>query len=178
MYGRGVSAPHGVSIRRGRPDLHRDQAIVERWNRTLAERLFGHQYTLEMKLSEGQRSSEWVKRLPAVVAALNGEVTRLTGEKPKDAIKAKSVPQKPSLRVFWDRTRPVGQKEQKLPSIVGVQYLYQPGKLEGGQRRASDPFWSLEVYRLGRSVMKPGKPVLYYLLDEPKRGASGRAPRH
>ena len=33
---------HGASVRCGRPDLHRDQAIVERWNRTLAERLFRH----------------------------------------------------------------------------------------------------------------------------------------
>jgi len=29
-------------IRRGRPETHRDQAIVERFNRTLSERLFGH----------------------------------------------------------------------------------------------------------------------------------------
>jgi len=34
-------------IRRGRVDIHRDQAIVERFNRTLAERLFGHQYAVE-----------------------------------------------------------------------------------------------------------------------------------
>ena len=32
-------AKNGVKIRRGRVDIHRDQGIVERWNRTLAERL-------------------------------------------------------------------------------------------------------------------------------------------
>jgi len=32
----------GVTIRRGRVDIHRDQAIVGRFNRTLAERLFGY----------------------------------------------------------------------------------------------------------------------------------------
>ena len=73
-------AKHGVSVRRGRVDIHRDQGIVERFNRTLAERLFGHQYAQEMRLPSGQRSTEWVARLPAVVAALNGEVTRLTGK--------------------------------------------------------------------------------------------------
>ena len=41
-------------IRRGRAETHRDQAIVERFNRTLAERLFGHQYAVEMLLPEGQ----------------------------------------------------------------------------------------------------------------------------
>ena len=64
---------HKTYIRRGRVDIHRDQAIVERFNRTLAERLFGHQYAVEMRMPEGQRSTAWVKRLPEVVAALNKE---------------------------------------------------------------------------------------------------------
>ena len=60
---------NGTTIRYGRVDIHPDQVIVERFNRTLAERLFGHQYTVEMRLSKGQRSSEWVVRLPAAVSA-------------------------------------------------------------------------------------------------------------
>ena len=47
-------------------------------------------------------------RLPSVVASLNGEVTRLTGKKPSDAIKAKTLfrgAQKPSSVVPG---RPVG----------------------------------------------------------------------
>ena len=160
-------AKHNVSIRRGRVDIHRDQGIVERFNRTLAERLFGHQYAQEMRLPEGERSTEWVGRLPAVVAALNREVTRLTGQKPVEAIKLKSVAQKPSSVVPG---RLVGLKEQKLPSSIGVRYMYQPGELEEGCRRVTDPIWSLQVYWLGRSVTKPDEPVLYYLLDGPARG--------
>ena len=87
---------HKTYIRRGRTEIHRDQAIVERFNRTLAERLFGHQYAVEMLLPEGKRSTEWVKRLPDVVGALNNEVTRLTGKRPASAIKEKSVVAKPS----------------------------------------------------------------------------------
>ena len=65
---------------------------MERFNRTLAERLFGHQYAQEMQQeAEGQRSTEWAARLPVVVSALNNEVTRLTGKKPSVAIKAKKV---------------------------------------------------------------------------------------
>ena len=37
-------ARQNVEARRGRVGSHRDQGIVERWNRTLSERLFGHQY--------------------------------------------------------------------------------------------------------------------------------------
>ena len=37
-----LMAEHNLSIRRGRKEIHRDQALVERFNRTLAERLFGY----------------------------------------------------------------------------------------------------------------------------------------
>ena len=40
---------HKTAVRRGRVDIHWDQAIVERFNRTLAERLFGYQYAVEMR---------------------------------------------------------------------------------------------------------------------------------
>ena len=82
---------HKTYIRRGRTEIHRDQAIVERFNRTLAERLFGHQYAVEMLLPEGKRSTEWVKRLPEVVHALNNEVTSLIGKKPSVAVKEKAA---------------------------------------------------------------------------------------
>ena len=69
---------HDVRIRRGNVNVHRDQGIVERFNRTLSERLFSFQYSQEMNLKSGERSTEWVKRLPEAVEALNSEKTRLT----------------------------------------------------------------------------------------------------
>ena len=132
---------HITFIRRGRTEIHRDQAIVERFNRTLAARLFGHQYADEMRLPEGQQSNVWVKRLPEVVSALNNEVTSLTGKKPTVAIEGNAVAAKPSTKYL----RPVGQKEKRLPSLVSVRYLFQPGDLEGGVKRATDPIWSLKV---------------------------------
>ena len=142
---------HKTYIRRGRTEIHRDQAIVERFNRTLAERLFGHQYAVEMLLPEGQRSTAWAKRLPDVVSALNNEVTSLIGKKPAVAIKEKAVASKPSTKY----SRPVGLKEQKLPPLINVRYLYQPGELEGGTKRATDPIWSLKVYQVVKNSTKP-----------------------
>ena len=155
---------HKTYIRRGRTEIHRDQAIVERFNRTLAERLFGHQYAVEM-LHAG-RSTVWVKRLPDVVKALNNEVTSLIGKKPAVAIKEKEVYSKPSTKY----NRPVGLAEKKLPSLIHVRYLYQPGELEGGTKRATDPNWSLKVYQVVENRTKPDQPVVYYLSDGPKRG--------
>ena len=140
--------------------------IVERFNRMLAECLFGHQYAVEMLFPLGQRSTAWFKRLPNVAAALNGKVTCLTGKKPAVAIKAKVVSAKPSTPY----SRPVGVNEKKLPYNVNIRYLYQPGELEGGTKRATDPIWSLKVYMLERFVTRSDKPVLYYLHEGPKRG--------
>lgn len=116
--------------------------------------------------AEGQRSSEWVIRPPALVSALNGEVTRLPGKKPAEAIKKEAVAAKPAA--FYHS--PVGINEKKLPTLVYVRYLYQPGELEGGCKRATDPVWSLKVHNIEKSVTKPGEPVLYYLQNGPKRG--------
>ena len=66
--------------------------------------------------------------------------------------------------------RPVGVHERKLPPMVNVRYLYYPGELEGGGRRATDPIWSLKVYNIQRVDTKPHEPVVYYLYDGPKRG--------
>ena len=62
---------HGVRIRRGNVNVHRDQGIVERFNKTLSERLFSFQYSQEMNMKSGERSRKRVSRLPKVVSALN-----------------------------------------------------------------------------------------------------------
>ena len=118
-----------------------------------------------MRLPDNKRSTEWVTRLPAVISALNKEVTRLTGKKPAEAIKKKSV----SANSSTPYLRPVGVNEKKLPSGSSVRYLYQPGELEGGRRRATDPIWSLTVYEIEKIMIKPDAPVIYYLLVGPKR---------
>ena len=128
---------------------------MERFNRTLAERLFRHQCVQEMRLPSGERST-----VALCCGSSEWRSDRLTGKKPSDAIKAKTLTQKPSSVVPG---RPLGLREQNVPLGVGVRYLYQPGELEGGRQRATDPVWSLEVYRLGHSVTRPDEPLLYYL---------------
>ena len=143
--------------------VHRAQAFVERANRTLGERLFSNQYAQEM-VSEG-RSRVWVKRLPDVMKALNSQVIRITGKEPDKALGLKEVE---IDKINYKR--PVGLKEKRLPSGVQVRYLLSPGEDEGGERRiATDPIWSITVYNINRVVISPDQPVLYYLLDGPKR---------
>ena len=77
---------HDVIIQRGDPSQHRSQGIVERFNRTLADRLFTYQYHNESE-DPSKTNREWVFRLQNVVSSLNNEKTRLIGMKPVDAIK-------------------------------------------------------------------------------------------
>jgi len=155
----------GTKIRRGTPQLHRDQGIVERFNRTLAERLFAHQYAQEFVTRTDSR--EWVARLPDVIKNLNNEESQLIGKKPRLAVKLMSVKSQPSTPA----KRPVGMEEKKLRTNALVRYLYQSGELEkDSRRRATDPVWSVSVHTIERSVTKNDEPVLYYLVDAPPRG--------
>ena len=154
---------HNMKIQRSEAGNHRAQAFVERANRTLGERLFSHQYAQEMISDE--RSRVWVKRLPAVMKALNSEVIRITGKEPDKALSLREV----EMREV-NYKRPVGLKEKRLPPGVQVRYLLSPGEDEGEERRrATDPIWSIEVYNITRVVVSSEQPVLYYLLDGPKR---------
>jgi hypothetical protein len=149
---------NNVNIQRSEAKNHRAQAIVERVNRTLAEKLYSLQYAKEMHL-KGERSREWVKRLPAVLKGINSGVKRITGKSAAEAVKLTEVPEK-----HVNYKRPVGLKEEKLPAGVKVRYLYQNGELEGGeQQRATDPIWSMDVYDIVKTLVSENQPVLYYL---------------
>ena len=58
---------------------------MERFNRTLADRLFSYQYRKELE-DPLKSNREWVSRLQDVVSALNNEKIRLIEMKPIDAI--------------------------------------------------------------------------------------------
>ena len=129
-----------VHIQRSEAKNHRAQAIVERANRTLSEKLFSHQYAQELLMDD--KSRVWVNRLRGVLKVLNSEVKRLTGKEPVKAIAMKEVGDKKI-----DYKRPVGHKEVLLPPGVQVRYLLAPGEYEGGdKRRATDPIWSIRHF--------------------------------
>ena len=157
---------HDVLTQRGDPSQHRSQGIVERYNRTLADRLFSYKYHKELEDSS-KSSREWVSRLQNVVSALNNESTRLIGMKPVDAIKQTLVKQ--------GFSQPVKDYEEKLLDVgTKVRYLYEPGELEGqkygGERRkrSTDPIWSVDVYKIKDRYVQKHQPSLYYLVGGPK----------
>ena len=63
---------HDLITQREDLSQHRSQRIVERFNRTLADRLFSYQYRKELK-NPLKSNREWVSRLQNIVSALNNE---------------------------------------------------------------------------------------------------------
>ena len=57
---------HDVITKRGDPSQHRSQGIVERFNRTLADRLFSYQCHKELE-DPSKSNREWVSRLQNVL---------------------------------------------------------------------------------------------------------------
>ena len=142
---------HDVMIQHRDPSQHRSQGIVERFNRTLADRLFTYQYHKE---SEDPSKSN--------------EKTRLIGMKPADAIKETLVEQ--------GFSQPAKEYEEKLLDVgTKVRYLYEPDELEGYQykderrKRSTNPIWSVDVYKIKDRYVQKHQPTLYYLDAGPKR---------
>ena len=119
---------------------------MEKFSRTLADRLFSYQYHKDLE-DPSKSNREWVSLLQSVVSALNNEKTRLIGMKPVVAIKQTLVEQ--------GFSQPVKEYEEKLLNIgTKVRYLYESGELEGQiykgeiRKRSTDPIWSVDVFRI------------------------------
>ena len=147
---------HGVAIHRGIPGHHRSQALVESFNKQLSVRLFAYQYHQE--IMDRTRNTEWVRRLPSVLRAMNEE-GRL---KPVDAIKRKeiNVQTKVTTTASQHKLIPFGQK---------LRYLYAPGEAENDTRkRATDPIWSINTYEI-QKIIEMNPPVYYLTPPAPQR---------
>ncbi len=153
---------HGVKIQKAKSK--RTMGIVERYNRTLTEKLFRIQDAhdlLSLHLSE--RSRVWVKNLPIIVNDINNSVTRLLGLAPIMAIKNKQVYAKSSRK---SRNRPMGYNEDQLTYDILIRYLLEPSDLEGNRRRAGDMNWSQQIYRIRKALIQKDQPILYWLIDD------------
>ncbi len=153
---------HGVLIQKAKSK--RTMGIVERYNRTLIEKLFPSQDASDLlTLHLNMISRVWVKNLAIVVEYINNSNTDQLGISPVDAIEKEEVLAKPS----YPRDGPIGFDEEKLSGDVLVRYLLYPSDLEGGRRRAGDLNWSPHIYHICQSMVQKNQPVLYWLEEVP-----------
>ena len=140
---------------------HRSQAIVENWNRTLAQRLYSGQYSREY--ADGKTNHDWSALLPRVVADFNKTKVRTFGKSPVelvDVLRKGHVPQRidhPSAAYERATT------EAPLPLFTPVHVRIEDDELPGKKRRATDPYWHSAVEPIVSRVLADGKPPLYYV---------------
>jgi hypothetical protein len=154
---------HGTRFQKA--ESKHTMGIVERYNRTLIERLFRSQDASD-QLDLTERSRVWVKNLPIIVEDLNNSITRLIGMSPANAIEMEEVIAKSSK----SRNGPMGYDEKTLPSDALVRYLLLNNDLEDGRRRAGDLNWSSQIYHIRESLVQKNQPVLYWLIDDEGHG--------
>ena len=65
------------------------------------------------------------------------------------------------------QNRPAGEP---ICPYSAVRYLYQPGEQEGGQRRATDPVWSVSIHKISHHIVLQGIRVYHLMPPAPQRG--------
>src|SRR5436190_14992441 len=155
-------------------------AFIKAFKKTIAKLTYKVQYAIEGRLTDGERSRVFKRILKKYIDYLNNSKTRLIGMSPARAMTLEEVESKPSKKP----KRAIGKDEEiKLQKGTAVRYLLKAGELEGDhRRRATDPYWSLRVFKIKRVVIgkNPPQPVLYYLEDEPIESTAhliGRNPK-
>ncbi|POG69266.1 hypothetical protein GLOIN_2v1777358 [Rhizophagus irregularis DAOM 181602=DAOM 197198] len=155
-------------------------ALIKAFKKRIAELIYKVQYAIEGRLTDGEQSRLWKKILKKYIDYLNNSKTRFIGMSPARAMTLEEVESKPSRKA----KRAIGKDEEiKLQKGTAVRYLLKPGELEGDhRRRATDPYWSLRVYKIKRVVIgkNPPQPILYYLengLIESTAHLMGRNPK-
>ena len=142
-------------------------AFIKAFKKIIAQLTYKVQYAIEGRLTDGERSRVFKKILKKYIDYLNNNKTRLIRMSPARAMTLEEVESKPSKKP----KRAIGKDEEiKLQKGTAVRYLLKAGELEGDhRRRATDPYWSLRVYRIKRVIVgrNPPQPVLYYLKSEP-----------
>lgn len=161
------------------PHNHKDQAFVERYNKTLAERLFKRMSHIEdenvkkaekdirirdigvnyKKKTEAKLSnSSWYKNLQKVVDQLNSERTRMIGMSPNDAMKQQHV------RQPLDLDSPPDVIKYKVGDVV--KYFLFGDQTVDKRRRATDRKWSFNNYVIKRIDKQEHRPIFYYIGPE------------
>ena len=145
----------GINIRVAQTGRHRQQGLVESRNKSIATPLLKRQTAEE--LITGEKSTQWIKYLPAVVKYLNNKFEK------KDPWNDTN----PDYKVIFGETTCKGNTCDVLNVGTMVRYkLDEPidvasGKKLAGKFRAGDIKWSMKPVKIEHIQLIPNNPPLY-----------------
>jgi len=145
----------GVNVKFTETGRHRQNAVVERMNLTLATILFKRMVSQE--LITGETSKEWVSDLPGLIKTLNKKENKKVPLNPND------IPELPIIDDYSGKMLSIGQEVRyKLDYPINTTNnarLY-------GEFRATDIRWSPKIYKIIDIQLMPGKPPMYLINDK------------
>ncbi len=155
-----------ITVRVAETGRHRQQALVESRNGSIARILLGRQTAEELITKE--RSVTWVKHLPKLIELLNKKFERKTEPAFKKGMKEEENPD--YEKIFGDVRSTKGTSDL-IPIGAKVRFqLDEPRsvvddkKLYGGFR-AGDIRWSMNVETVERYQLRPNQPPLYKITN-------------
>ena len=169
---------HNTRINVSETGFHKATAMVERFNRTLAERLFKQIHHKEIET--GRVVKDWVDILQPTIDQLNSEISSYIKMAPNDAIKLQHVPQKQhndqeatkkNILNIGDEVRHKLAKDriQNISHSSFVDNNAVDVSVSNGKRRATDPIYSLTKHKIVSIKEVPNHPTIYYI-DNFKHG--------
>lgn len=153
---RGALLPYlksqNIGIRVAKPQRHRQQALVERKNFSIAKALFHRMISQE--LITGETSREWISDIATVVKLLNLKAGKFT---PPKTHNEDPVASGDSTKLLDIGTK-VRVKLDAPKEAVGEDLKHLSGKF-----RATDIRWDPKIRTVNDIILKPGFPPMYLL---------------
>ena len=146
---------NGIKIKPTLPYRHRQNAYVERFNQQMGHVLF--KIMLDKEITTNQVSTEWVRYVHALITSHNDKILeRLTNRK---------RPSEPIRPIRFNRnSNYIIRNGTFVRRILDYPVDYFGKKLHGDFRK-TDIRWSRDLYRVVDTIMVPGNPPLYKIID-------------
>jgi hypothetical protein len=155
-----------IVIKRGKPNRHRQQSLVERRNRIISQKIFRRQ--TQQELLTGQASTQWVDDLPTYIEEINKEIK--TKKKPCDPNDIKWAPRcdGKACDLLPEGTRVRAILDHPIDPATGKRIVESNGRF-----RATDIRWNPEIRTINKIVLNPNQPPMYILNDNGKDAEIG-----
>lgn len=153
-----------IVLKRGKTNRHRQQSVVERRNRIIAEKIFRRQTAQE--LLTGEASTQWTEDLPIYIKVINKNLKK-TKCNPLDT-KWEPRCEGDACNLLNEGTKVRAKLEYPINPATGKRLME-----NGGRFRATDIRWDPEIRTIEKIVLNPNQPPMYILNDNVKDAEIG-----
>jgi len=141
-----------IMVRYGKPDRHRQQAVVESYNGIIARALFYKMH--QQEIARGETNREWVHLLPKLIHRLNVHIKKMNPARKRNMKKMDN-----DIKCEGDTCKiiPIGTKVR----VISDHPTDSTGIRLHGQFRKTDLRWDPTPRTIEDIVLRPNQPITY-----------------